>query len=108
MTTLIEFRNSKNLTYLNLMYRNASNKRNPRISAHTRISAHLKCEILFNKHPSSKKRPPSNKCEPFNFENGRLFESLTEHERSLRANAVNNKSNTVISISEKSIVKKLC
>ena len=27
-------------------YRNASNKRNPRISAYPRISAHPKCEII--------------------------------------------------------------
>ena len=28
------------------LYRNASNKRNPRISAHPRIGAHPKCEII--------------------------------------------------------------
>ena len=31
--------------------------------------------------PPSNKRPLSNKREPLNFENGRLFESLTKHEK---------------------------
>ena len=36
---------------------------------------------LFDKRLPSNNRPLSNKRKPLNFENGRLFDSLTEHEK---------------------------